>query len=129
MLPWVPRSAHRIAVSADDVLEALDRLSRGKAVGDDALRDNHLREALLGSVELRFRLAERFEAWLNSEEPLPAYMKEARTVMLSKDGTAYPPEGEVRVIAILPALTKLYEVFLHRELWRQVESVHPLHAL
>ena len=51
----------------------------------------------------------------------------ARTVFLSKDGTQFPTDGEVRVISILPAITKLYEQFLHREIWKQVLEKHPLH--
>ena len=47
--------------------------------------------------------------------------------MLSKDDTQHPPVGDVRVISILPSLTKLYEVILHREIMHQVQTKHPLH--
>ena len=49
--------------------------------------------------------------WLNGSS-IPDYIATARTVFLSKDGTPYPVEGDVRVIAILPAITKLYELVL-----------------
>jgi len=47
--------------------------------------------------------------------------------MLSKTASQYPEVGDVRVIAILPALTKLYEVFLQRELQKNIDQAHPLH--
>ena len=74
------------------------------------------------------KLAEAFSNWINGKEPIPAYLKVARTVMLSKTDSQYPPEGDVRVIAILPALTKLYEVFLQRELVNNIELHKPLHS-
>ena len=78
-------------------------------------------------MELRYKVADQFTRWINGEESLPTYMKEARTVMLSKSNTKFPPVGDVRVIAILPAISKLYEVFLLRELREQTELHHPLH--
>ena len=47
--------------------------------------------------------------------------------MLSKTESQYPPVGDIRVIAILPALTKLYERFLQRELQHNIDTHHPLH--
>ena len=41
----------------------------------------------MASVPIRNKVAEHFQAWINGEKPLPRYVKEARTVMLSKDGT------------------------------------------
>ena len=128
-LPWVPRSQYRASVTADQVLEALRRLSFGKAVGLDGLGDRHLRDALKQDESLREKTAGLFESWLNGDAAMPPHLKVARTVMLSKDGTQYPLYGEVRVVAILPAVTKLYEQFLHRELWTQVQERHPLHEL
>ena len=46
--------------------------------------------------------------------------------MLSKSGDIYPKEGDVRVIAILPAITKLYEQVLLNRLRQEMES-NPLH--
>ena len=115
-LPWVPRSNYWICITPDDIVHALSKLSRGKAIGVDKLADNQLREALMEDVQLRYKIASYFESWINGTTKLPDYMKLARTVMLSKTDSQYPPVGEVRVIAILPALTKLYELFLLREL-------------
>lgn len=56
-------------------------------------------------------------------------MKKARTILLSKDDTEYPQEGDVRVIAILPAITKLYEVFLHKYILEETKEKAPLHPL
>ena len=45
-LPWVPKSSYHISVTPDDVVEALRRLSTGKALGTDQLSDNYVRAAL-----------------------------------------------------------------------------------
>ena len=75
-----------------------------------------IREAILKSDEVAEKIANAFEKWINGIEEIPTYLKTARTTMLSKTDSQYPPVGDIRVIAILPALTKLYEVFVLREL-------------
>ena len=110
--PPVHAPGPKISITAEEVVQALKKLSFNKAVGLDQLKDHVLRQAIKGSPEVAAKLASSFQKWINGEETIPAYLKVARTVMLSKSDSQYPPEGDVRVIAILPALTKLYEVFL-----------------
>ena len=52
--------------------------------------------------------------WINGVENIPDYMTQARTVLLSKDknSSTYPKVGDVRVISILPAVTKLFETII-----------------
>ena len=47
---------------------------------------------------------------------------------LSKDDTPFPPVGQVRIISMLSATTKLWEELLHRLLRKEVEEHIPLHA-
>ncbi len=69
----------------------------------------------------------QFERWLNGDEPLPQYMKTARTVFLSKEDTEFPKIGNVRIISILPAITKLWDTILLQKLREEIELRKPLH--
>ena len=40
---------------------------------------------------------------------IPPYLREARSIILSKSEDHFPAIGDVRIIAILPAITKLFE--------------------
>ena len=81
-----------------------------------------LRNAIKEKREVAQKIAVNFEKWINGEEPIPGYLKQARVIMLSKTDSQYPEVGDVRVIAILPALTKLYEIFLQRELQKNIDE-------
>ena len=56
-------------------------------------------------------------------------MKTAKTIFLSKDenGSQFPKVGDVRIIAVLPAITKLYELVLHEKLLADINARAPLH--
>ena len=112
---------------ANDIVDALQSLSHEKAVGVDGLKDNTLREAIQHSPAVAKKIANIFESWINGEAPIPNYVKTARTVFLSKTNSQYPPTGQVRTIAILPAFSKLYEVFLLKEIRSNIDAHHPLH--
>ena len=65
--------------------------------------------------------------WWNGA-PLPKYLKQARIVALSKDGTERPSEGDIRTIAIVPQLTKVYETIVHRRIEDYIQAnqlIHP----
>ena len=93
---------------------AVAKLSKNKATGIDGLKDVQIK-ALSRFEKFAEKMRSQFEDWLNGKN-LPAYLTTARTVFLSKDGTQYPKEGDVRIIAILPALMKLYELVLLQKL-------------
>ena len=52
----------------------------------------------------------------------------AKTILLSKDknNSAYPKVGDVRIIAVLPAITKLYELVLQEKI-NEALTINPLH--
>ena len=128
-LPWWPLSGARIQLEDEDMLDAIKRLASGKAVGTDGLADRQLKAVLRQRPDIREKLRGYYERWLNGETQLPLYMKTARTMFLSKDDTAYPPVGQIRIIAMLNAVTKLWEHLLHIALRDEIESHMPLHPL
>ena len=77
----------------DDMIAALKRLASGKAIGIDGLADRQLKAVLNTKPDIRGKVQLQYDRWLNGDEALPAYLKTARTVYLSEDGTAYPPVG------------------------------------
>ena len=56
-------------------------------------------------------------------------MKLARIILISKDEDSpyYPEEGKVRTIAVLPAITKLYEICLHQHIEEHIQDKEILH--
>ena len=125
--PKIPPDGSYILITAEEVKHALKKLSYNKAIGLDQLKDQVLRQSIKGSPEVAEKLAFHFSKWINNENKMPSYLKVARTIFLSKTNLVYPEYGDVRVIAILPALTKLYEVFLQRELLKNIEHHSLLH--
>ena len=108
-LPYKP-SKERLFISTLEFKLAVAKLSKNKATGIDGLKDVQIK-VLTRFEKFSEKMRAQFEEWLNGKN-LPQYLITARTVFLSKDGTQYPKEGEVRIIAILPALMKLYELVL-----------------
>ena len=69
-------------------------------------------------------------ALVNGTEQIPAYMQKAKTFFLSKDadGSEFPQIGKVRIIAVLPAITKLLEqvvLILTKEELKKKAPLHP----
>ena len=91
------------------------------------LSDNLIRSMSKCPIILE-KLRINFQAWLNGER-LPDYMLQARTVLLSKeiDDSPFVQAGNLRVICILPAITKLNDTVLHNKLLLEIESKAPLH--
>ena len=118
-----------MVISERDVQEALKNLSSGKAASFDLLNDRTLKKALRSSLELRLKVAHEFTQWLNGNKRIPEYLLRARTVLLSKeDGNAFPEFGKCRVIAILPILTKLFEICLLEKLRAEMAEKCPIHT-
>ena len=109
------------------MLGAIKWLASGKAVGIDALPDRQLKQVLLMNPDIRDKLRIFYEQILNGDRGLPQSMKTARTMYLSKDETPYPKVGQIRIISMLTATTKLWEELLHRLLRTEVAEHLPLH--
>ena len=127
-MPIILPAGARVSITSKDVVKGLQQLSHGKAIGVDQLSDNVLRNAVISSPELAAKLAAVFERWINGEDTIPQYLKVARTVLLSKTDSQFPPPEQSRVIAIACALSKFYEVFVLRELKRNIEATDALHS-
>ena len=109
----------------DDHLHlAIKRLSSGKAVGVDGLRDLVLKHAVKNVVGCKDKLKVVMQQWLNGK-PLPRYVTTAKTFFLSKESSEYPETGNVRIISVLPSITKLYELVLLERLEDQIK-IHGL---
>ena len=104
---------------------AVDALSRNKAVGPDLLKDTQLCLAKEDDLIVA-RLTNELYRWYVAGTP--SYVKRARIVTLSKTTSQYPPVGQVRPIAILPAITKLYEQIIMCRLQKELSQLDtPLH--
>ena len=57
----------------------------------------------------------------------PQYVKSARMFMLSKTSSAKPPLGEVRSIAIMTQVGKVYQKLLLSHLTKTIQDQHTLH--
>ena len=54
-------------------------------------------------------------SWI-AENKIPSYLNIARMIPLSKEATAYPEVGNIRTIAVLPAISKIWEKILLKRL-------------
>ena len=115
-LPWQPLRDSHLEITDDDIVKALKTLASGKAIGVDGLSDLVLKRTLGRSWHLRRKVRFVFSNWLNGVEEIPQYLRTARTMFLSKDGTEFPEEGNVRIISMLCATIKLWEHILHEKL-------------
>ena len=94
-------------------------------MGLDLQKDTQLRLALEDD-RLITKLTTELSRWY--AVGAPRYVKSARIILLSKTPSQYPPVGSVRPIAILPAISKLYEqIILHRLQEEFSKLCHPLH--
>ena len=113
-------------LDSDDVKTAARKLASGKAVGVDGLPDRLLKEALQDDTVI-YKLTLHFNRWLCTGK-VPKHLKLARVVTLSKTDSKYPSVGDIRTIAILPAVFKLYETcvlkLLEQELASTTVSLH-----
>ena len=111
-------------ITEDELLEAVRVLGRNKAAGVDYLTDSHIRK-LAVNVEIRDKLRHTLEKWLQSAQ-IPQYCKQALIISLSKEESQYPTQGNVRPIAIVPTVTKLYETIILGKLYQELQQLKPL---
>ena len=64
----------KIFLSKSSLEKAIKDLSNGKAVGVDLLRDRILKESLKKSPDLRCKVLECFENWINGITDMPDYL-------------------------------------------------------
>ena len=96
---------------------AIEKLSRGKAVGVDQLKDIVLKKAMKHDPRLKWKILYVFRNWINGKEDIPEYLMEARTIALSKeDGQNFQTWGKCRLIGVLSALFKMFEIIIHEKL-------------
>ena len=101
---------------------ALRKLAQGKATGYDGLPDTILKE--LGKTKsIKLKLMDQFNLWARRGF-LPGYLTIAKVIPLSKDkdNSQFPAVGDVRTIAVLPALTKLYELCIYQLLLGEIQE-------
>ena len=86
-----------------------------------------MKAAMMKSEPLREKIRKMFNKWLNGDSRMPAYLMKARTVLLSKEeGNQFPAFGKCRVIAILPILTKLFELTILKKLRAEIDEKAPI---
>ena len=101
-------------------------MSSNKAIGIDKLKDSHLKLLLKYSEPVKEKVRMLITGWVNGL-PIPAYFTVAKTFLLSKEETPYPKVGNVRIIAVLPSILKLYEQILLKQLRSELKQTIPLH--
>ena len=57
------------------------------------------------------RLEEHFQKYLK-EGKVPEYFMKAKMKLISKDGSRHPKIDKTRPISVLPAITKIFELFI-----------------
>ena len=108
----------RSPVTDDDLISeaelnvAREKLSRNKAVGLDQLKDRHFHNDLIWE-KIQNKIKNNFNRWI-TELRIPQYLKVAKIIPLSKDedNSPFPKLGDIRTIAVAPAITKLFELCL-----------------
>ena len=122
-----PRPGTRTEITMEDLQDALKALSQGKAASFDQLSDKVLKAAMVKSEPLREKIRKIFNKWLNGTARMPPYLMKARTVLLSKEeGNQFPTFGKCRVLAILPILTKLFELTILKKLRAEIDEKAPI---
>jgi hypothetical protein len=106
-------------ITKEEVSQSLRHLGN-KAAGIDQLKDTHLKRNH-ENIALIDKMTDFYNSCLRNGH-LPAYMTTARVIPLSKNDTAFPPTGEVRTIAITPAVTKVFEKIMNTRLAQQIEE-------
>lgn len=87
----------------NDIITAVKQSNFGKAMGEDWFFGG-----LLTDIELGQHLRVQLVKMLN-EDNIPDYLKEARLVLLSKNGKTTASLDDIRRIAVLPQIMKVLE--------------------
>lgn len=72
------------------------------------------------------KLCLTFNSWIKQGK-LPTYCTTARAIALSKEATPFPSIGQIRTIAITPAITKVFEKVIQYRLSQFVEEAGLIH--
>ena len=103
------------------------KLSRHKAVGIDLLKDMIFHDDVLWDT-VKSKVLAKFNEWVLTLR-IPSYLKLAKIIPLSKDpdGSPYPSLGQVRTIAVTPAISKLFELCILQKIRDQIDEKKLLH--
>ena len=97
-------------VTKIELNNARNLLSRHKAVGLDQLQDMVFHKECHWNL-IKRKVLTKFNYWISSLR-IPQYLKKAKIIPLSKDtnNSPFPEVGQVRTIAVTPAISKLFEL-------------------
>ena len=101
-------AGHSVPVSPENVSDALKRLKKGRACGDDTLIAEMLKTGHQGLINV---IAATFTDILHGKQDVPEVWCKSRLVVLFKKGDATLPKN-YRPIAIIPVLCKLFSGIL-----------------
>ena len=78
--------------------------------------------------QIKHKILIKFNEWIQNLS-IPDYMKKAKIIPLSKDpnNSPFPEVGQVRTIAVTPAITKLYELCQLQKIRAIIEENKILH--
>ena len=126
------RRIHRTQSSAEVIITegelevARTKLSKHKAVGVDRLADMRFHNEVLWD-RIKDKVLFKFNEWALTLK-IPQYLKLARIIPLSKEAnSAFPAHGQVRTIAVTPAITKLYELCILGKLREEIQEKDLIH--
>ena len=106
----------RMEVSTEELIEVINKLSRNKVVGVDWLTQQKIphdqNRKQKKTIELLRKKLER----LINEPQWPRYLGRAKIIPLSKDESALLEKNNIRLISILPTVTKLIEQIILNKL-------------
>ena len=103
-------------------------LSKGKALGIDYLPDKFFKNQFIWD-RIKERILGIFNVWATGQVS-PNYLNIAQIVPLSKekDAPLFPAVGNVRTIAVLPSIAKLFELCILQRLQSWAKENEIIHA-
>lgn len=109
-------------ITLAEIDQAVSKLGKNKAPGVDQLTDSILRTGYQ-ELTVQKKIARIFTHWLDGDN-IPQYLKCAKVITLSKTDSPCPPVGQIRPIAILPTLYKLFETVVHDRILSSMEELN-----
>ena len=105
---------------------ARKKLSKGKALGVDYLPDRYFKDPVIWD-KIQGRIKDIFNEW--SRGSAPNYLNRSNIIPISKDKDSplFPATGDVRTIAVLPSISKFYELCILQRLTEWTNSNKILH--
>ena len=102
-------------------------LAKGKALGVDELPDLYFKDRDIWE-RIKIRILEIFNQWAAGNK-LPKYLNKATIIPLSKDANSplFPRVGDVRTIAVIPSLAKMFEICILNRLKDWIGENNILH--